>query len=224
MAMGSIKALARAIEDEMVAFYGLKPVARVESHIFLSDHSMSNLNGPSPLAETMFSANGDEFLISIRISEELKKMFEREVNPLQTLSHRNLNFFAILTEEISHFHYLIENLLNGTETTQLELEVQAEFDKLLVAALMLKMQTGQPHLRALARLMFDHGRSYRDSKLYDKSEGLVASWWWAQINAYGENLWDYSEVRSCLRRIRNERGQRKLQSISDRPLLLRTSA
>ena len=220
----ALKNLCREIEQNLAKFYSFEPLATVGDHIFFSDESLSSDDNPSSLAETVFSRNGDELLISVRFSSHLERIFANEPSPLVGLSHRNLNAFAICTEEISHFHYLIDNAISETQSSRCELEIQGEFDKFIAAALTLQTQTGQPHMHALARLLFDHGKAYRDRELYDRAEAIAASWWWDHINAYGERLWLESEFHKTLRQIRGLRGNRKMRILASRPLITKKTA
>lgn len=48
-------------------------------------------------------------------------------------SGESLQAFTVATEEVSHFHYLRHHATHGRQVTQLELELQGEIDKFLIA-------------------------------------------------------------------------------------------
>ena len=54
-------------------------------------------------------------------------------NPFSSFGKHNLNAFLIATEGVSHFVYLMKNANENNPVTQLELELQAEIDKYLLA-------------------------------------------------------------------------------------------
>ena len=79
-------------------------------------------------------------------------------DPFAWLDGGNLSDFCAATEEVSHFTYLVWNALHRRGVTQLELELQAEVDKFVTAALCLDAQgTGQAH-EELAEWLFERYR------------------------------------------------------------------
>jgi len=52
--------------------------------------------------------------------------------PLSRWSRNELHCFAVTTEEISHFLYLLHHASAGRSVSQLELELQGEIDKFLI--------------------------------------------------------------------------------------------
>ena len=98
-------------------------------------------------------------------------------DPLNALQNDNLADFCIAAEGVSHFVHLIWRAEHARQTTQFELELQAEIDKFLLATLLLReQQTMQPgpelHRKLFERIRFHDaldavalGR-YRDANHY----------------------------------------------------------
>ncbi|HWP35539.1 MAG TPA: hypothetical protein VNM66_08080 [Thermodesulfobacteriota bacterium] len=79
-------------------------------------------------------------------------------NPFTRLDRGNLADFCTVTEEVSHFLYLVWNALHARRVTRLELELQAEVDKFVTVALCLAAQRGGRVPEGLAARLFERYR------------------------------------------------------------------
>jgi hypothetical protein len=79
-------------------------------------------------------------------------------DPFARLDGNNLSDFCAATEEVSHFLYLVWSALHARRVTRLELEVQAEVDKFVTAALCLDAQGAGEAPEALAARLFERYR------------------------------------------------------------------
>lgn len=116
--------------------------------------------------------------IGMHIDEHL---LERVLSPspLVSLSQDNLDAFAVLVEEISHFHLLLNRARAGLKVSHLELEWQGEIDKMLVAAMLLDEQVGDPHVVPLARKLFDLSTiTAKNEHLYWTATKYAAQFWY----------------------------------------------
>lgn len=93
---------------------------------------------------------GLSLYIEARVLEHLA-----QDDPLEHLHDENLADFLTALEGVSHFVYLIWNAAHGRAVSLLELELQAEIDKFVVAALLIARQHCGRTPRALARRLFD---------------------------------------------------------------------
>lgn len=75
-------------------------------------------------------------------------------NPFERLTDRNLAAFCVVLEGVSHFTYTACNAALDKQVTLLELELQAEVDKFVVASLLLRRQVSRPQHRALMKRLF----------------------------------------------------------------------
>jgi hypothetical protein len=77
--------------------------------------------------------NTNDFSLAIYLShalrEKLKSISHWDVG---SWDHQQVSAFVTLTEEISHFNYLLFHSLRGRKVSQLELELQADVDKFLI--------------------------------------------------------------------------------------------
>lgn len=89
----------------------------------------------------------------------LERLSQRD--PFSRLDGENLPDFCAVTEEVSHFTYLVWSALHHRPVTRLELELQAEVDKFVTAALCLEAQGTGNALEALAVRLFE-GYHLRD--------------------------------------------------------------
>jgi hypothetical protein len=77
-----------------------------------------------------------------------------EADPRVRLDARNLGPFCALTEEVSHFVYLLFCAQAARSITELELELQGEVDKYLSATFLLSLQNEGAVSSSLRQLLF----------------------------------------------------------------------
>lgn len=83
----------------------------------------------------------------------LERLSRRD--PFTRLDAENLSAFCAATEEVSHFTYLVWSAMHARRVTRLELELQAEVDKFVTAALCLEAQGAGGSPEALAERLFE---------------------------------------------------------------------
>jgi hypothetical protein len=81
----------------------------------------------------------DALAVSLFIDEGVMSRL-RDDNPWEHLHENNLNDFCTALEGVSHFLYLINRAHQSRPVTLLEMELQAEVDKYVVALSVLKSQ------------------------------------------------------------------------------------
>ncbi len=86
----------------------------------------------------------------------LERLSRRD--PFTRLDGENLSDFCTATEEVSHFTYLVWSAMHARRVTRLELELQAEVDKFVTAALCLEAQGTGGASEALAERLFERFR------------------------------------------------------------------
>lgn len=118
-----------------------------------------------PIADFLRIERGDEARESVRLREAGDGALEIEVIAPELPKPPSLDGYCQIIEGVSHFVYLAERARTGLETTQLELELQAEVDKYLLLALL-----RQPFDRAHALAL--HARLY-DRVVFVHPEGSV---------------------------------------------------
>ena len=113
--------------------------------------------GHAPCAERVLVAEGDGGMdLAVYLESALLERLDG-TDPLEDLHDDNLGDFLTALEGVSHFVYLVWNAMLGKQVTLLELELQAEVDKFVVAAQLLARQRGGVP-RALHDRLFRHFR------------------------------------------------------------------
>ena len=115
---------------------------------------------PGGGSRTLVTQDGDEVSLGVVLAEEVGRHLSQR-DPRVCLDTANLGPFCTLTEEVSHFVYLLFCARADRQITQLELELQGEVDKYLNAVFLLALQQEaiSPRLRAL---LFRHYRLAED--------------------------------------------------------------
>jgi hypothetical protein len=129
-----------------------------------------------PCAERVLVAEDDGGMdLAVYLESELLERLAG-TDPLEDLHDDNLGDFLTALEGVSHFVYLVWNAMLGKQVTLLELELQAEVDKFVVAAQLLSRQRGGVppalhdrlfrHFRLVPGLDGEQRRRYLDASRY----------------------------------------------------------
>lgn len=149
------------VQRRLEAFYALDPEAPVTDY-FVAPGEVAHLPGEG--SRTLVAQEGDEVSVGVVLNEAIGAHLQ-ESDPRERLDSSNLGSFSTLTEEVSHFLYLLFRARSERQVTQLELELQAEVDKYLTALFFLSLQNEGAVSTRLRHLLF---RRYR------LAEGLSA--------------------------------------------------
>jgi hypothetical protein len=109
---------------------------------------------PGGGSRTLVTHDGDGVSLGVVLEDEVGLHLASR-DPRVRLDTANLGPFCTLTEEVSHFVYLLFCARTARQITQLELELQAEVDKYLSTVFLLALQQEgiSPRLR---ELLFRH--------------------------------------------------------------------
>ena len=151
---GRVGELAVEVQRRLEALYDLLPEAPVTEYL-IPHAEVAHLPGGG--SRTLVAQEGDEVSVRVVLDEATKKELER-VDPRVRLDGSNLGPFSTLTEEVSHFLYLLSRARSDRPVTRLELELQAEVDKYLVALFFLGLQDEGAVSPRLRGLLFDRYR------------------------------------------------------------------
>jgi hypothetical protein len=153
--------LAVDVQRRLEAFYALHPEAPV-TEFLLAPEDVAHLPGGG--SRMLVAQEGDEVSVGVVLDEAISTHLERR-DPRERLDSSNLGAFSTVTEEVSHFLYLLFRARTERQVTQLELELQGEVDKYLTALFFLSLQNEGAVSTRLRHLLF--GR-------YRLAEGLSA--------------------------------------------------
>lgn len=193
------------IESLLAEYYRFSPIVSATSFM-LNDAALSSFSGSENLNSDDFSPErgsvvvvdeGEQegVFIGLHIADSIVTGLEL-ANPLNTLDGENLDKFCLLVEELSHFHLILNRMAAKKSVTRLELEWQAEVDKLLISSIVLKNQNGVSHQNQLALALFDQAITTSSKKeLYDTATRYAAKFW---FEALKNSTWTDQKVRAFL--------------------------
>jgi hypothetical protein len=128
--------LALDVQRRIETLYDLEPGVPVTE--FLIPHARA-AHLPGGGSRTLVTQEGDELNLAVVLEDAVGERLLR-ADPRVQLDSTNLGAFSTLTEEVSHFLYLLYRARLERPVTQLELELQGEIDKYLTAAFLLSAQ------------------------------------------------------------------------------------
>jgi hypothetical protein len=178
--------LQRALERT----YDVNAPHRVEDFLLQDARVMAQLTGtpqgPDAPPERLLVAQGEDTLdVSLFLDPEVLARV-RSDSPARSLHHGNLQDFLFVLEGVSHFLFLAWSAHHDRETSLFELELQAEVDKFVTTASLLRRQLGRVATGAVRRALFRgmhlragldaaERRRYREAnRLADRYAGRLA--------------------------------------------------
>lgn len=142
------------VQRRLESLYALEAEAPVTDFLIPADEDASYPGGGS---RTLLTQTGDGIAVGVLLERSVGARLAT-ADPRVHLDAGNLDPFCILTEEVSHFLYLLFCARTGRQVTQLELELQAEVDKYLCAVFLLSVQNEGAVSVGLKHLLFRHYR------------------------------------------------------------------
>lgn len=142
------------VQRRIESLYGLEPEAPVTDFVIPEEAATALPGGGS---RTLVSQSGDEVAVGVVLDGSVREGLLR-ADPRARLDGANLGPFCTLTEEVSHFVYVMFCARVARSVTQLELELQGEVDKYITIALLLSLQNEGAVSTRLRELLF---RRYR---------------------------------------------------------------
>jgi hypothetical protein len=124
------------VQRRLESLYALDEQAPVTDFLIPEDAAARYPGGGS---RTLLQQDGDEIALGVVLEDHVGECLSR-ADPRQGLNRSNLGPFCTLTEEVSHFVYLLFCATRQRTVTQLELELQGEVDKYLSSVFLLSLQ------------------------------------------------------------------------------------
>jgi hypothetical protein len=155
------------VQRRLESLYAL-PAGEPVTDFLMSEEQAHGLPGGG--SRTLVTQDGDMVSLGVVLDSGLGPSLH-DADPRVRLNASNLGPFSTLTEEVSHFLYLLYCARADRSTTQLELELQGEIDKYLTAAFFLSLQNEGAVSARLREMLFQR---------YHLAEGLSAE----QIERY----------------------------------------
>ena len=126
---GRVGEIAVCVQRRLEALYALAPEPPV-TEFLVPQEAVRHLPGGG--SRTLVAQTGDEVSVGVVLDDSVGQGLEC-ADPRERIDGTNLGPFTTLTEEVSHFLYVLVRARCDRPVTQLELELQGEVDKYLVA-------------------------------------------------------------------------------------------
>ncbi len=147
-----------ALQTELEQIYDVTTPHRVEDFLLREPRLVAHLTADATAhqcAEKLLVAQTEDGLdVGLFLHETVLSRLAND-NPAESLHEGNLQDYCFAVEGVSHFLYLAWNAGFERCITQLELELVAEVDKFVTAAVRLLEQRGAVQLRSLLKTMFE---------------------------------------------------------------------
>jgi len=114
------------LQKKIEEIYRLNRCPEVNQYL-LSPKEFKKFSKTSDNPQVIYVDEGNDATLGVYFG---KRIFKRIKNKVKIFT---LQDFCVMTEEISHFIYLVWSKSNGKKITLLDLEIQAEVDKYLLA-------------------------------------------------------------------------------------------
>lgn len=152
--MTPLSSLLLHVQRRLESLYALEPQVPVTDFLLGEDEATGLPGGGS---RTLVTQEGDDVSLAVVLDGSVGECLVRS-DPRVQIDDENLGPFCTLTEEVSHFVYLVFCARWSRSVTQLELELQGEVDKYLSVAFLLSLQNEGAVSARLRELIF---RRYR---------------------------------------------------------------
>jgi hypothetical protein len=162
------------VQRRLESFYALPAEAPVTDFLIPEGDARSLPGGGS---RTLVAQEGDCVSVGVVFAQDVAPCLHAD-DPRVCLTTRNLGAFSALTEEVSHFLYVLYCARAERSTTELELELQGEIDKYLTAAFFLSLQNEGAVSVRLREMLFlryqlQDGLSSEQAERYHLASGLA---------------------------------------------------
>ena len=145
------------LQHAMEGHYDLSTPHRVEDFLFHDPHLAGALSNDPALhgapEALLVAQDGQGLDVSLFLDPGIIDQLRRD-DPDGKLHRGNLAAFWVALEGVSHFLYLVWRADLNRCVTRLEMELQAEVDKFVIAASWIERQHGRVVIAALWRLLF----------------------------------------------------------------------
>jgi len=159
-----------ALQGALAEIYDLPATPDVAEFLLTDRASLANLAATRASDEQLIVAeDGDTLSLGLFIDGSvLERLAHRD--PYDALTGDNLADYLTAAEGVSHFVYVAWNAGHDKPVTLLELELQAEIDKYVLAAWLLRSQGAGRFPRELHRALFE--RAHVDPLAAGERAGL----------------------------------------------------
>jgi hypothetical protein len=146
--------LIQSIEGILSELYGFLPQISAVDHLVSSEEMRqdSSLEIDTNLRGQVLIQHSHHEEATCYIGVCLRDDVIHAISQPSMINPPLLDAWMVLVEEISHFHLILNRVHRKLSTRPIELEYQAELDKVLVTAQLLESSLGDPYYKSLLRL------------------------------------------------------------------------
>jgi hypothetical protein len=153
-----ITATLASLQGALTEIYDLPATPDVRDFLMTDRAGLSAVDDPRASDEQLIVAEeGDTLSMALYIDAAVLARLER-CDPFSGLTQHNLADYLTVAEGVSHFVYVAWNTGYDKPVTLLELELQAEVDKYVLCAWLLREQGAGRFPRELHRVLFERAR------------------------------------------------------------------
>lgn len=116
------------IQSKIEQMYRLNSCPEATKYLLSPDEFRAWVHNNIDQPQVLFLDQGTDASMGIYLG---KKIFKNLGKSIKTFSFSD---FCVMAEEVSHFIYLIWSKANGKKTSLLDLEIQGEIDKFMIAS------------------------------------------------------------------------------------------
>jgi hypothetical protein len=163
---------------------GLEAMYRIETDLDVCDFLVGQDHGEVQRAraareQLLLREEGGDLEIGLFVDERTLENLELR-DPGRRLDERNLTDFLLAVEGVSHFVYVAHRARQERPVSAVELELQAEVDKYLVALLVIWDQAGKPpanlRRRLFQRVSFAGDLSREERERYELANSAAGAY------------------------------------------------
>jgi hypothetical protein len=159
-----------SLQGALTDIYDLPSTPDIAQYLMTDRARLAQLHGSRPTEEQLLVAEeGDTLSLALYIDAGVLERLTRQ-DPFASLTQDNLADYLTVAEGVSHFVYVAWNAGFDKPVTLLELELQAEVDKYVLGAWLLRAQGAGRFPRELHRALFE--RTHVDPAAAGNRAGL----------------------------------------------------
>jgi len=147
-----------SLQESLAEIYDLPATPDVRKFLMTDRARLAQISSARDCDEQLLLAeDGDTLSVALYIDPDVLRRLAGQ-NPAAALTQDNLADYLTVAEGVSHFVYVCWNTGFDKPVTLLELELQAEVDKYVLAAWLLSAQNHGRFPRELHRALFERTR------------------------------------------------------------------
>jgi hypothetical protein len=146
------------LQSALSEIYDLPPIPDVRDYLMTHRAHLAAFGDVRQSDEQLLVAeDGDTLSMALFIDAAVLERLQRH-DPFEDLTHENMADYLTAAEGVSHFVYVAWNTGHDKPVTLLELELQAEVDKYVLSAWLLRQQGDGRFPCELHRALFERAR------------------------------------------------------------------